>query len=264
MVLVMILAVLVLEFNIFQRLWPQNKLANGRIRDNRYLKMKYRDIEVSYLRNLNGGGILFSYEFVHVVSQKIGKVSHIFEYCAGPGFIGFNLLANHLCDRLTLAEINPKAIEAIRQTIKENNLEDKVSVYQADCLDSIPETEQWDLVVGNPPWHLSLKLNGDKRVCDPQSRVHKKFYQDIHKFLKPNGSIFFIEGGEYTKVKDFKVMIEDNSLKMVESFQAMPFLKTLNTNSEYRGGRICLLILLHLSIFVRETYFIWSKRKSSL
>ena len=128
-----------------------------------YLTTKYNNTEVSFKWRLNGGGIIAANEFVRIVSNKIGKVGHVFEYCAGPGFIGFALLANNLCDRLTLADVNPEAITAIKDTIKNNNLQDKVTVYHADCLDAIPETEQWDLVVGNPPWYLCSKGKKTKR-----------------------------------------------------------------------------------------------------
>ncbi len=90
--------------------------------------------------------------FRHVLSKKIGKVDHVFEYCAGPGFIGFCLLANNLCDRLTLADINPAAVEYVKHTIKKNRLEDRVTVYTTDSLRDIPLDEQWDVVVSNPPW----------------------------------------------------------------------------------------------------------------
>ena len=83
-----------------------------------YLTINYKNIKVSYSWRLNGGGIILAYEFVRIISKKISKVDHVFEYCAGPGFIGFALLANNLCDRLTLADVNPKAIEAIKETIK--------------------------------------------------------------------------------------------------------------------------------------------------
>lgn len=229
-----------------------------------YLKIHYKNIEVRYSFFLNGGGILFAHEFVRIISQKIGKVEHIFEYCAGPGFIGFSLLANNLCDRLTLADVNPRAIEAIKETIKNNNLQDKVTVYQSDCLDSIPESEQWDLVVGNPPWYLCSKDKKDIMVCDPGSRVHEKFFQGINKFLKPNGSILFIEGGEYTNVVCFKDMLENNGLRIIEPVRSVSFLEIFKNLDEYSGLKISLIILLRFGLFFRQGYFIWSKRNEEL
>ena len=228
-----------------------------------YPKIKYRNIEVSFLWPLNGGGIMYAYEFAHIILKKIGKVEHAFEYCAGPGFIGFNLLANNLCDRLTLADTNPRSVELIKETIKSNHLQDKVTVYHSDCLDAIPEKEKWDLVVSNPPWVLSSKDKKDIMVCDPESRVHEKFFRDINKFLKPNGSILFIEGAEFTNANSFKDMIEKNGLSMAASFRPVSFLEMFKKMDEYKGLRMTTIIFLHMGLFLREAYFIWSKRKGS-
>ena len=229
-----------------------------------YLKINYKNIKVSYSWRLNGGGIILAYEFVRIISKRIGKVDHVFEYCAGPGFIGFALLANNLCDRLTLADVNPKAIEAIKETIKNNNLQDKVAVYQSDCLDSIPKAEQWDLVVGNPPWYLCSKDEKDIMVFDQEGRVHEKFYRDINKFLKPNGSVLFVEGGEYTNPIHFKDMIENSGLRIIDSFTSVSFSGILDELNEYGGLKIPFSIFLRVVLFVRQVYFIWVKPDEEL
>jgi len=260
--LVVIVMALGTELKVFQRR-PSNegkKNADGKDAP-RYLKIHYKNIEVSYLWSLNGGGLIFTYEFDRVVSRKIGKVNHVFEYCAGPGFIGFNLLANNLCDRLTLSDVNPKAVEAIRETIRNNHLEDKVTVVQSDCLDAIPEHEQWDLVVGNPPWDVSAKTQKNIILSDPQGRVHEKFFRDIRKFLKPGGSILFIEGREFSNARCFKDLARNNGLELGGVLKSVPFLEIFKHREEYRGIRAPLFIFLRVSLFFRETYFLWFKRK---
>lgn len=190
-----------------------------------YNIVRYKDIAVYYRRNLNGGGITFGQEYIQAVKEKIGKINHVFEFCAGPGFIGFSLLANGLCDKLTLADINPEAIEACRETIIKNKLESKVSVYQSDCLDQIPESEKWDLVVGNPPhwWTASENVyKNDIRTFDPNLKIHKKFYRDIKKFLKSNGTVMLQENGIATRSDDFSWMIKENGLEMFDVFKASP------------------------------------------
>ncbi|MDO8553037.1 MAG: class I SAM-dependent methyltransferase [bacterium] len=182
----------------------------------------FKDVAVCYLPNLDGGGTDFGQEYIQVVKEKFGKVGHIFEFCAGPGFIGFSLLANGLCDRLTLADINPEAVKACKETVKRNNLESKVSVYQSDCLDQIPESEKWDLVVGNPPhWCTDSEevYKRDIRRFDPGLRIHKRFYKSIRKFLKPDGAILLQENKTATRIEDFIPMIQENGLEMIETFR---------------------------------------------
>ncbi len=187
-----------------------------------YYKVKYNEISVNYLPELDGGGMTFGQQYLSVIREKIGRVGHVFEYCAGPGFIGFSLLAHGLCDRLTLADINPAAVKAVQATILENGLQDRVTVYQSDCLDHIPATERWDLVVSNPPhWDGTEESYREAiRLVDPGWVIHKRFYRDIPKFLNPDASILFQESSHATKRDDFEPMIKDNGLTLVEVFEA--------------------------------------------
>lgn len=235
--------------------------------------IRYNNIEVVYKENLHGGGIRFGQQFIPVVKEKFGHVGHVFEFCSGPGFIGFSLLANKLCDKLTLADVNPEAVQICKETIKKNNLESVVSIYISDCLDSIPEIEKWDLVVGNPP-HVYCptedEYKKDITLFDPNFRIHRKFYQDIHKFLKPTGSVLLQEHVESTSVSDFKEMIEKNGLKIIDVFNYNPpseLNKPENTPLHQRLLRIIfnppkIYRALKRRIYPtkpRNYYFIWCK-----
>lgn len=189
-----------------------------------YYQVKYNQISVSYLPELDGGGMTFGQQYLGVIREKLGHVGHVFEFCAGPGFIGFSLLANGLCDRLTLADVNPAAVNAVRTTIRENHLEDRVSVYQSDCLDDIPATEKWDLVVSNPPhWDGDDEAYKKSiRLVDPGWIIHKRFYRDVKKFLNPNASIIFQESSHATRREDFEPMIKESGLDLVDVFEVVP------------------------------------------
>jgi methylase of polypeptide subunit release factors len=206
-----------------------------------YQHVQYKDIRVSYLPELDGGGMDFGQEYIWVLEEKTGKVGHLFEFCAGPGFIGFSLLAHGLCDRLTVADINPKAVEACRATVKENGLESKVAVYQSDCLDDIPASEKWDLVVSNPPhWRSGEDAYvRDMRMWDPDLRIHEKFYRSIRPYLKPQGAILIQENGSATKAEDFRPMIEANGMVIVEEFKAKPisFWRCLREGRRFKYAR---------------------------
>lgn len=184
----------------------------------------YRNIKVLYMKYLNGGGRGFGQEYVRVIKEKFGHVGHVFEYCAGPGFIGFSLLAHGLCDRLTLADINPDAVECCKRTIAENGLSDRVRVYLSDCLEQIPASEKWDLAVSNPPhWPSDEKQYKENiRNFDPYLRVHKLFYEKIRQHLTPDGGVLFQELSDATSVEDFRPMIEGNGMRILETYKARP------------------------------------------
>jgi len=196
-----------------------------------YQTMNYKGICVCYRPHLDGGGKGFGQEFLRVMKERFKKVDHLFEFCAGPGFIGFSLLANDFCNRLTLSDINPEACQACAETVRNNGLENKVTIYVSDVLDKIPEHEKWDLVVSNPPHWQSMEDarfregysgGNDIRKFDFNFEIHKRFFRDVRKHLKPDGSILLQENGLATKVEDFSEMIEENKLKIIDTFKAKP------------------------------------------
>jgi methylase of polypeptide subunit release factors len=190
----------------------------------RYYTVRYGDIRVSYLPELDGGGMTFGQAFVGLVRERIGKVRHAFEFCAGPGFIGFSLLAHGLCERLTLADINPAAVRACEQTVRENRLEDRVAVYESDVLAGIPSEERWDLVVSNPPHFDGSEdsYRGAIRLIDPGFRIHRRFYADASRHLVPGGSILFQENSRASDVGVFAAMIEAGGLELLASIDGEP------------------------------------------
>jgi methylase of polypeptide subunit release factors len=187
-------------------------------------EIKYQDITVAFKASLNGGGTTFGQEYLDVVREKFGPVDHLYEFCCGPGFIGFSLMAHDLCKKLTLSDINPDAIAVCNETINNNNLQNEVFTYVSNCLDEIPPSEKWDLVVSNPPhWPQYDDIHGtDIRRFDIDLNIHKKFYRDIPKYLKPDGSILLQENGQATSVDDFTQMIEENGLQILDVFKAVP------------------------------------------
>src|SRR5215212_221111 len=112
---------------------------------------EYHGLKLAWRPELSGGGRGFGQDYVPLVGHLFGRVGRLYEFCAGPGYIGFSLLANGLCDHLILSDLNPRAVEMMRETVRINELEAQVTVYESDGLDSIPAEEQWDLVVANPP-----------------------------------------------------------------------------------------------------------------
>jgi methylase of polypeptide subunit release factors len=191
--------------------------------------IKFREISVVFESALDGGGSTFGQEFIQVVADRIGPSQHVFEFCAGPGFIGFSLPAHGLCEQLTLADINPKAVLACRSTIQINRLEDGCYAYVSDVFDSIPKTEKWDLIVGNPPhwpqsfivenrphWPQSLYDERDLRNHDIGLGIHRRFFEHARSFLKPGGSILLQENSLATTQLDFECMISDGGFHLVD------------------------------------------------
>ena len=115
-------------------------------------------------------------------SRGMPKQKRAFEWCCGPGFIGFSMLGNGLCETLCLSDINPAAVSSCQHTVRVNKLSDRVSVYQSDNLKSIPRSEMWNLIVSNPP-HFIDQYEGDIRAHDPDWRIHRNFFETVSDHL---------------------------------------------------------------------------------
>jgi predicted RNA methylase len=177
--------------------------------------VSYAGIGISYRAELDGGGTEFGQDFISFFKARgMPKQKRIFEWCSGPGFISFSLLAHGFCDTLCLADINPDAVASCKRTVRANKLSDRVSVYQSDNLKNIPRSEKWDLVISNPP-HFVDQYEGDLRAHDPNWRIHRDFFAAIGDFLTAGGVIVLQENNRGSTVETFRQMIEQSGLKIV-------------------------------------------------
>ncbi|MGM0427502.1 MAG: methyltransferase [Thermodesulfobacteriota bacterium] len=182
--------------------------------------VEFEGVKVYYTRELNGGGADFGQDYIQFIRENFAAQERVFEWCSGPGFIGFSLLAHGLCNTLCLADVNPLAIEACSKTIRLNNLESKVTVYLSDNLKNIPSSEKWDLVVGNPPHFKCVctkKVSPEIIYLDKDWALHREFYKNVGKFLKPDGSLVIQENSLRSRVENFREMIESNGFAIVDS-----------------------------------------------
>jgi methylase of polypeptide subunit release factors len=189
------------------------------------MKVRYRDIRVNYFPSLAGGGEAWADCFVQVVRKLFGKVEKICEFASGPGFIGFSLLANDLCEKLTLVDVNPEAVRVCLSTVEENQLGDRVSIFGSNGLDAVPETERWNLVVMNPPFEYCTRYDYEHtfaqgyytlRIFDPEWAIHRQFYKQVGRFLFPAGSVLAAEDWKFPGL--WRRMVEAAGLEFVKCF----------------------------------------------
>jgi tRNA1(Val) A37 N6-methylase TrmN6 len=154
---------------------------------NAWKHISYGSTKVYFKKHLDGGGNDFGQDFIPFLTlRQMPRQRRVFEWCAGPGFIGFSLLAHGFAETLCLADINPQAVEACHRTVRDNQLADRVSVYLSDNLTDIPASEEWDLVVGNPP-HMPDDYIGDLRTHDEEWHIHRNFFGAVERFLNLAG-----------------------------------------------------------------------------
>ncbi len=170
---------------------------------------------------LDGEGTTVGQDYMRILLELgMSKVERIFEFCSGPGYIGYSLLGNGFCEKLTLADINPVAVDHQKQTAQFNGIEHLVNHYISDILEDIPESEKWDVVVSNPP-HFLLRTDDQMPVDprdaaamakvdpaqqasnikarDPDWNIHRRFYHSVKKFMKPGGLVVMQENSNAFK-----------------------------------------------------------------
>jgi 16S rRNA G966 N2-methylase RsmD len=201
-----------------------------------YTRRRYGNIQVYFTKNLDGGGNSFVEEFFPVLQAwGMPKQNRVFEWCAGPGFIGFAMLGLGLCESLCLADINAAAVKAAQRTVRENKLADRVTIYRSDSLRDIPGSEQWDLVLGNPP-HFSYDwLRGHLITHDPEWQIHRGFFASVAKHLKPGALIVLQENNSGSTPGTFRPMLEAAGLQIVFTHDASPELTREHDRLYYLG-----------------------------
>jgi hypothetical protein len=167
--------------------------------------------------HLEGGGAGFGQDYNRVLAEiGLNDCGRLFEFCSGPGYIGYSLLGRGFCRSLALADVNPVAMAAAKKTADFNGIADRVTIYLSDGLEQIPPSEKWDLVVGNPPHFLDapgeLKLLSD----DPGWQLHKKFYLQVARFLNPGARVLLQENALGSSADVFAPMIREGGGKLIQ------------------------------------------------
>ena len=177
----------------------------------------YNGLVVFDQQGLHGGGLTYGQDFCRVLLELgLKRCGRLFEFCSGPGYIGYSLLANGFCERLTLSDLNPEAIKVAKQTSTYNGIEHLVNIYLSDGLSQMPGDEKWDLVVGNPPHFLKRDENdNDIRAVDPEWSVHRQFYLSVKRFMNPGGHVIMMENCHGSSRELFEPMIREGGGRVV-------------------------------------------------
>jgi len=168
--------------------------------------------------DLDGGGSGFGQDYLRVF-RELGwsQCPRLFEFCAGPGYIGYSLLAHGFCASLTLADVNPVAVEAAKKTAHFNGIEHRVAVYLSNGLEQIPASERWDLVVGNPPHFVHWTGQSRLRCEDPGWELHKRFYSQVKRFLNPGAHVLLQENALGSSAEVFIPMIREGGGEHIDT-----------------------------------------------
>lgn len=176
-------------------------------------------LNVFYHSWMDGGGTWFGQEYADIIRERYPnrEFERCYEWCSGPGYIGFNLLDHELCKGLCLSDIYQPAIDAVNETIKANRLT-TVAGYATSTVAGLPDHEMFDLVVANPPHFLECPGddNYQRIAVDQDWAAHQEFFENIGKHLLPGGIILLQENqaGSLNREQDFEPFIAAAGLEI--------------------------------------------------
>lgn len=174
---------------------------------------------------MDGGGTWFGQEYVDIIRQHYPNrvFERCYEWCAGPAFIGFGILDHGLCHSLTVSDIYPEAIKRVKETAELHKLTN-VSAYATGTVSGLPEHEQFDLVVANPPHFLECPGddNYQRIAVDQNWAAHQEFFANIGQRMLPNGIILLQENqaGSLNREQDFAPFIAAAGLEITNVFNS--------------------------------------------
>lgn len=189
------------------------------------MEFNAQGISVYYDSWMDGGGTWFGQEYVDVIKARYPNrvFEHCYEWCSGPGYIGFSILGAGLAQQLTVTDCYESAIyDAVHHTIQRNGLADRAAGYVGSSLSCLPQGLLFDLVVANPPHYLECPGddNYQRIAVDSGWQAHQDFFARIGQHLTPNGVILLQENqaGSLKGAEEFRPFIELNELKIQDSF----------------------------------------------
>ena len=196
-------------------------------------------IEIHYNDELHIGPLSFNSGFVELLDLLYpGKIfNNCLDWCSGAGFIGFSLFGRNIINELTLLDTYGPAIEACNKTISMLNT-DKITTIQSDTISKLQKMNQYDLIVGNPPWMPQYVLFDDagklRRNTDPEFSIHKDFFKHAKDYLTSDGKIVLLEGLFSSSPLDFKPTIEESGMvitKLIRSDNNGPYFIVIELNT---------------------------------
>lgn len=230
----------------------------GKIEDPNGLPEDVKEIRTSELTSgktithpawLSGGGQIHKKYFLEALGNK--KYKNAYEWCAGHGEIGFEIITNGICETLAFSDMHPASAEWCLQNAKELGLQNNVFAYTSLTIAGLPQDRLWDLVVGNPPnaqnpdltqlnWMRSNYLSPDhiqlfaRTTWDCEFRSHAEFFENIGNYTTPDVDIFLsINETSLDYIKNnFLVPSNLEVIKIVDMFPDDPGLKVVHIKKE--------------------------------
>ena len=169
-------------------------------------------LKFTYPLLLDGGGLEMKDDLIEII-KRTGKEHYhrAFEWCAGFGALGFEILGSQLSDHMVFSDYFHVALDTCKQIADDNNLSDQITCHLSSTIKDIPSVEKWDLIISNPPHsedrdalveYMTMREdnhidNTARLIIDQNWTIHKEFFRNIRSHLTDDADLYIIESQQH-------------------------------------------------------------------
>jgi 16S rRNA G966 N2-methylase RsmD len=197
-------------------------------------------IIINYPSVLDGGGTELIESFRKIFKILDKKYKNTYEWCAGFGILGFEILGNGISENIYFSDIYQPAIENCLETAINNNISNNVFGYISDNVKDLPINNLFDLVVANPPNNFSLddwkeskiknteytsweqypKWDDDVRIgCDDGFKIHIEFFDNIANKMVQGGDMLLLIVNSHEEENFIVSLAEKNGFEYITNYR---------------------------------------------
>lgn len=131
--------------------------------------------------------------YIDSVSEYLSGQKDFCEVGCGAGAVSAIAALRNPSLTIVATDINPFAVETAKLNAERLGISGRLSVYQGDVLDGIPQDARFDTIFWSLPFGFldpgATVSYQDMQLFDPGYRATRKFFETARKHLKPAGVI---------------------------------------------------------------------------
>lgn len=129
-----------------------------------------------------------------------GPVESLLDLCTGSGCVVVALASEWKGLRAHATDLSPTACEVARRNVARHSLQDRVEILEGDLFDAVPDGEEYDTIISNPPYVTSAEIPSlsEEVRSEPALALDggadglyliRRILKDAPRFLRPAGTL---------------------------------------------------------------------------
>lgn len=128
-----------------------------------------------------------------VENYKVNSGESVLDICTGCGVIAV-FSAYKKARKVVASDVNPEAVRCAKENAKRHGFQGVLDVRLSNMFSAIKEGKQFDVITCNPPFrNKPAKDLVEAAQWDKRFLLHRMFFSDVGKYLKPKGRIYFAQ-----------------------------------------------------------------------